>query len=144
MSISTASTDIAVNHNPLPDSIVEKLVEKYHYISDINARLLALPHIKRGIYVGKMPSASPHDNALQYATKHGIRLYVGYLIEPDRGAGGLKLTMHSFCVDEKRNHVVEPTAGIKWGGSTRYIGIPVAEEDYSQHKYLHRFNKFIL
>lgn len=144
MRISIASASPVTNDRPLPDAIIEKLKERYSYVPDINFRLYSLPEVKRGLNKGEMAEEKPHENAVEYAERNKLALYVGYLIEPDRDAGGLQLTCHSFCVDEKRREVVEPTAGIKWSPAVRYIGRRVHPRDIPSFKYLHDFNRTIV
>lgn len=141
MKIAIAKATPVTNYNPLPDSIIDRLVKKYSYMPDINMRLNSLPEIKRGKNIGKMPESTPHQNAIQFASQNGFDLYVGYLIEPDRRSGGLMITTHSFCVDSKRMEVVEPTSNVHWGPAVRYVGYPVNPRDYESMKYLNDFNK---
>lgn len=144
MQIAIASINPVTNDRPLSDSIIEKLRARYSYMPDINYRLYSLPEVKRGLNKGKMSEDKPHENAVVYAEQNNLSVYVGYLIEPDRKAGGLKLTTHSFCVDENRKEVVEPTAGIKWSPAVRYIGRRVHPSDLPSLKYLHDFNRTIV
>ena len=144
MHISVANTSPVTNNNPLSISLAERLAEKYSWMDDIKLRLASLPVIKRGLNKGHLPESTPHENAMEYAKNNGLLLFVGYLIQPDRSQGGLSLTTHSFCVDEKRMEVIEPTLGINWTGNVRYIGRHVLPADYVNLKYLNDFNRLFV
>jgi len=144
MLISVSKSIPVTNDNPLPISIFEKLSDKYSWMSDIKMRLASLPVMKRGLNRGTMHESTPHENAVTYAKNNGLVLYVGYLIRPDRRGGGLTLDTHSFCYDEKKQEVIEPTRGIKWSGSVRYVGHYVPPADYANFKYLNDFNRLFI
>lgn len=141
MRIAVAANDWVLNNNPLPVSLIEQLTDKHREIPDVSQRLMSLPEIQKGINRGKLPASNPHENAVRYAEQNDLLPYIGYRIEPDRNRGGLQLVLHSFCVDPRKSHVVEPTKGIKWGTNVRYIGRQISRADYAQLRFLHNFQK---
>lgn len=142
MHIAIAKATPLTNVKPLPESIINQLSRKYMYMPDIELRLRSLQVIPRGRNIGKMPRAVPHDNAVAFAEKNGIDLFVGYLIVPDTIKGGLDLITHSFCVQD--NEVIEPTAGIEWLPTVRYIGYKVQPSAYKNFFYLNNFNRLFI
>lgn len=129
------------NPTPLPELLLRQIATKYSYMPDIVNRLRSLPVIHRGRNLGEMPSTSPHDNAVAFATLNKIDLYVGYLILPDPH-GGMQIVTHSFCVQE--GEVVEPTVGINWSPTVRYIGYRVKPSEYKNLLYLNHFNRLFI
>lgn len=141
MKVNIATPSPTINSNPLPVAIIERLSDKYSYIPNIMRTLSSLPEVRKGLNRGTGHESTPHENAVQYAKDSGMTLYVGYRIEPDRAEGGLKLLLHSFCVNEKRQEVIEPTRNVQWSPAVRYIGTKVSLDDTPGLKYLNDFNR---
>lgn len=123
----------------LPSHLQEALIRDRKFWRDLPARLRKLPNIPKGIHVAKMPKATVHDNAVQYAKQHKLRLYVGYIIYREDSQDNWKIEVHSFCVD-KAGRVIEPTKGFRWSES-HYVGIPVDESHISGMRYLNYFEQ---
>lgn len=142
MLISISRASPMTNINPLPDILINKLARKYMYMPDITVRLRTLQVIPKGKNIGGMPRTTPHENAVAFARKNGIKLYVGYLITPESRSVDLRLVTHSFCVRD--GEVIEPTEDIKWYPTVRYIGYPVVESEYDNFLYLNKFNRLFI
>lgn len=125
------------NDKPLAAKIIERIIPKYGYMPDIYMRLASLPEIKRFKNVGTMPEQTPHENAVAYAKRERLQLYVGYIILPS-----FDIVTHSFCVSDKG--VVEPTRNIKWLPQTLYVGRRVKSSEIKDFEYLHRFNRLFI
>ena len=123
----------------IPSNIKEQLIQNRKFWRDLPQRLTKLPEIKKGIRVGTMPKITVHENAVSYAARNKLRLYVGYLIHRDEVGGNYKIEVHSFCVD-KNSRVIEPSEGFNWQES-RYVGIPVPQRDISGMRYLTLFER---
>lgn len=142
MHIAIAKASPLTNVKPLPDALINQLSRKYMYMPDIELRLRSLQVIPRGKNIGAMSKTVPHDNAVAFAQENDLELFVGYLITPDPIQGGLQLVTHSFCV--KNGEVIEPTAGIVWYPTVRYIGYKVQPSTYKNFLYLNRFNRLFI
>jgi len=130
------------NVNPLPELIIQKLSRKYMYMPDILMRLRTLQSIPKGKNIGALSRTTPHDNAVAFAEENDLPVYVGYLIVPDEWDPDPRIITHSFCV--QNDQVVEPTAGIQWTPTVRYIGYPVPRSEHKNFLYLNKFNRLFL
>lgn len=127
--------------NTIPAHVISSLAADRPHWRDLKTRLIKLPRIKFGEYVGTMPAQTPHENAVKYATKHtDVDLFVGYHItRPDMGAPW-QLSEHSFCV--KDNKVVEPTEIDDYRRhQSFYCGFKVPSVDVSRLRYLNMFDR---
>lgn len=131
---------IALANAALPVNIKEQLVQHRKFWRDLPSRLTKLPEIPKGFRVGTMPRVTVHENAVSYAKKNGLRLYVGYIIYREEINLPYKIEVHSFCVERKSGRVVEPTEGFNWQ-EARYVGMPVPEKDISGMRYLTLFER---
>lgn len=123
----------------LPSHIQETLVKDRKFWRDLPVRLRKLPTVPKGINIATMPKATIHDNAVAYAKKNKLRLYIGYIIYRANPTDNWKIEVHSFCVD-KNGRVIEPTEGFHWKES-HYVGIPVKEADIRGMRYLNYFER---
>lgn len=123
----------------LPSNIKEQLVQNRKFWRDLPVRLTKLPEIKKGFSVGIMPKVTIHENAVSYARRNKLRLYVGYIIYRDSVQDHYKIEVHTFCVD-KNTRVIEPTEGFNWQ-EARYVGIPVPVQDIPGMRYLTLFER---
>ncbi len=123
----------------LPSNIKTQLVKDRKFWRDLPIRLSKLPEIKKGFCVRVAPKVTVHENAIAYAKKNKLRLYVGYIIYRDSIDDRYKIEIHSFCVD-KNTRVIEPTDGFNWD-EARYVGIPVPQNDIPGQRYLTLFDR---
>lgn len=137
-----SSTGLPPRAKSVPAILADKLVDRYYnVVPTIRRRLSIMNEYRKRDNVGTLPSQTPHANAVKYATDNGHQLAVGYLVTPDRQAGGVKMEEHTWCVDIKTRAVIEPTEGIAWNNSVRYFGISVPEHLWANHRYLDNFNR---
>lgn len=123
----------------IPPNIKDQLVINRKFWRDLPARLSKLPELKKGFRTGVLPKVTVHQNAVSYAKRNNLRVFVGYIIYRDNVNESYKIEVHSFCVDNN-NRVVEPTEGFEWENA-RYVGMPVPEKDIPGLRYLTLFER---
>lgn len=116
-------------------SVIARLVKTRPQWRDLAARLLAIPLLKRGHFVEKLPQ---EDHALiELAQKNNWSLYYGYKIRVEPTLDYIDTML--MCVD-KKGRVVEDQFD-RLNNTAFYAAIPIPEADIKSRKYAFNFER---
>lgn len=116
-------------------SVITRIVKNRPQWRDLAARLLAIPLIKRGHFIDKLPQ---EDHALiALAKKNKWSLYYGYKIRVEPTIEFIDTML--MCVD-KKGRVVEASSD-RLNNTSYYVGIPIPDEDIKSRKYAFNFER---
>lgn len=141
-SLKKGLVSLSMSTNRLPNEIIENLIKNRKHWRDLSTRLAILPVVHKARYIGTMPENTPHENAVNYAKTHDLRLCVGYIIWREEPMVPWKIEPYSFCVRPEDDRVIDPTAGRDWAKmKVHYLGFQVPKADIPNFKYLHKFER---
>lgn len=116
-------------------SVIARLTKNRPQWRDLAARLLAIPLIKRGHFIEKLPQ---EDHAIiELARKNKWTLYYGYKIRVEPNIEFIDTML--MCVD-KKGRVVEASTD-RLNNTASYVGIPIPDEDIKSRKYAFNFER---
>lgn len=119
----------------VPRSIVARLVKNRPQWRDLAARLLAIPLLKRGHFIEKLPQ---EDHALiELAKRNSWSLYYGYKIRVEPTLDFIDTQL--LCVDAK-GRVVEDTFD-RLNNTAIYAAVKIPEQDIKSRKYAFNFER---
>lgn len=116
-------------------TVIARLTKNRPQWRDLAARLLAIPLIKRGHFIDKLPQ---QDHAIiELARKNKWTLYYGYKIRVEPTTEYIDTLL--MCVD-KKGRVIEASSD-RLNNTAFYVGVPIPDEDVKSHKYAFNFER---
>ena len=115
--------------------VIARLTKNRPQWRDLAARLLAIPLLKRGHFIEKLPQ---EDHAIiELAAKNKWNLYYGYKIRVEPTLDFIDTML--MCVD-KKGRVIEEVSD-RLNNTAFYVAIPIPEADIKSRKYAFNFER---